>query len=373
MQSSGKSSPRKEEKSSNIFSPQKNMKICSKGLSSFKMGRLLGKGGYAKCYEVIDLTTKKLYAIKIVNKSKLVEEESKRKLETEIKLHKYVSSSIEDSDDKVSNITKLYQYFEDAKNVYILLELCENLSLDMLVKRRIRLREVEVRCYLAQIINGLKQLKRLNVIHRDLKLGNLFLTNKMEVKIGDFGLAVQLKNPTAKRKSVCGTPNYIAPEVLDEERGHSFEVDIWACGVIIYTLLVGRPPFETRDLHETYKKIQRASYSFPKHVKISDNAKDLISKCLQIDPQKRIKLDKMISHSFFLEGFPELCPVTTLTIPPSISYSEAFKPKSSSPRKTLLKTSAFYRNSYQPKPAKQALARSMKATTHRNLPQRVGL
>mmetsp|Transcript_27769 Transcript_27769/g.27650 ORF Transcript_27769/g.27650 Transcript_27769/m.27650 type:complete len:110 (+) Transcript_27769:65-394(+) len=109
------------------------------------MGKLLGKGGYAKCYEALDLNTKKVYAIKIVNRSKITQEENKKKLETEIKLHKYVSSSAIKSDDKVSNIAKLYQYFEDTKNVYILLELCENLSLDVLLKRRLRLREVEVR------------------------------------------------------------------------------------------------------------------------------------------------------------------------------------------------------------------------------------
>ena len=84
-----------------------------------------------------------------------------------------------------------------------------------------------------------------NVIHRDLKLGNLFLSDKMEIKIGDFGLATRLEYEGERKRTICGTPNYIAPEILEGKSGHSFEVDIWAVGVIIYTLLIGKPPFET--------------------------------------------------------------------------------------------------------------------------------
>jgi len=109
-------------------------------------------------------------------------------------------------------------------------------------------------------------------------------------------------------------------------KGHSFEVEVWAVGVIIYTLLVGRAPFETRDIHETYRKIQRGSYTFPKHITISEGAKDLISNCLQTDPEKRIKLEDILDQKFFKEGFPELMPVSTLTIPPSIAYSQSYKP-----------------------------------------------
>ena len=150
----------------------------------------------------------------------------------------------------------------------------------------------------------------------------------MEIRIGDFGLATQLKNPTERRRSVCGTPNYIAPEVLNGKDGHSFEVDIWALGVIIYILLVGRAPFETRDLSETYKKIERGSYGFPRYVRISESGKDLISKCLQTDPSKRINLNVILDHDFFQEGYPEVMPVSSLTIPPSISYSKAYSQSS---------------------------------------------
>jgi polo-like kinase 1 len=98
------------------------------------------------------------------------------------------------------------------------------------------------------------------IIHRDLKLGNLFLNDKMELKVGDFGLATKLDYDGERKKTVCGTPNYIAPEVINAT-GHSYEVDIWAIGIIIYTLLVGKPPFETRDVKTTYGKIKKAEYS----------------------------------------------------------------------------------------------------------------
>lgn len=85
------------------------------------------------------------------------------------------------------------------------------------------------------------------VIHRDLKLGNLFLNDKMQIKLGDFGLATKLDFEGEKKKTICGTPNYIAPEILEGKTGHSYEVDVWSLGVIIYTLLIGKPPYETPE------------------------------------------------------------------------------------------------------------------------------
>lgn len=91
-------------------------------------------------------------------------------------------------------------------------------------------------------------LRSKRIIHRDLKLGNILLGQNMEIKLCDFGLAVQLESFDERRMTVCGTPNYIAPEVLRHEMGHSFEVDVWALGIIMYALLVGKPPFETNDI-----------------------------------------------------------------------------------------------------------------------------
>lgn len=109
-----------------------------------------------------------------------------------------------------------------------------------LIKRRKRLTEIEVQCYLMQILSAIKYLHNHRVIHRDLKLGNLFLSEKMEIKLGDFGLATKLEYEGERKRTICGTPNYIAPEILEgKEYGHSYEVDVWSLGVIAYTLLIG--------------------------------------------------------------------------------------------------------------------------------------
>lgn len=123
----------------------------------------------------------------------------------------------------------------------------------------------------------LQFLRSKKVIHRDLKLGNLLLGDSMMVKVCDFGLAVQLDTFDEMRQTVCGTPNYIAPEMLDKNSvGHSFQVDIWALGIIIYALIIGKPPFETKDVNSTYKRIKDCNYDFPASVNISPAAKNLI-------------------------------------------------------------------------------------------------
>lgn len=147
------------------------------------------------------------YAVKIVDKAQLAIPEKHKKLQSEIKIHKEVQY-LPGSSEIHENVVRFYKSFDDDKKVYILLDLCENLSLDWLLRRRIRLKEVEVRCYAAQIINVLKHFKQKQIIHRDLKLGNLFLTDKMQIKVGDFGLATEIHNGK-RRYSIWGTPNYI--------------------------------------------------------------------------------------------------------------------------------------------------------------------
>lgn len=235
------------------------------------------------------------------------------------------------------NIVGFEHFFEDSENVYILLELCHNQTLNELLKRRKRLVELEVQCYVMQIVAGLKYLHSHRVIHRDLKLGNLFLTDRMEEKIGDFGLATKLEFDKEKRKTICGTPNYIAPEIISGKDGHSYEVDIWSLGVIIYTLLIGKPPFETSDVKTTYRRIKMNAYSFPEHIKISNQARDLITKILNLDPKKRPTLDQILNHPFLHMGvsIPKLLPPSTLACPPSSSYMKQFIANPSHPSDKL--------------------------------------
>jgi serine/threonine protein kinase len=179
----------------------------------------------------------------------------------------------------------------------------------------------------------------------DLKLGNLFLDANMDIKVGDFGLATRLDHPDERKKyalcflflvfeislfnlffllrTLCGTPNYIAPEILDNNNGHSFEVDVWSIGVIMYTLLIGRPPFETSSVKSTYKRIRANSYEFPRHVVISSAAKQLISSILQSSAELRPSLQTIAAHPFFSQSpFPKSLPLSALTHVPNLTTQE---------------------------------------------------
>jgi len=289
-------------------------------IRKYAKGRLLGKGGFAKCFEVTNIENKRILAAKIIEKASLKKSRARQKLISEIKIHKSMHHP---------NVVNFEHVFEDQDNVYILLEICTNQTLNELLKRRKRLTELEVQCYLVQLVNCLKHLHSNRIIHRDLKLGNVFLNEKMEIKVGDFGLACKLEFDGERRRTVCGTPNYIAPEILENKDGHSYEVDVWSVGVIIYTMLVGKPPFETPDVKTTYQKIKANSYSFPDHVPLSDPAKNLIRQILLRDPTKRLTLDEILAHPFCNHGgsIPKLLPVSTLACPPSASYIKQFMPE----------------------------------------------
>lgn len=282
----------------------------------YTRGRFLGKGGFAKCYEITSAETQKVTAVKIISKASLTKNHAKQKLMTEINIHKSL---------KNTHVVGFVNHFEDHENVYILLELCENQTLHELIRRRRRLTELETQCYMVQLIEGLNYLHSHRVIHRDLKLGNLFLTEKMELKIADFGLAAKLEFEGERKRTICGTPNYIAPEILEGKRGHSYEVDIWSLGVILYTLLIGKPPFETQDVKTTYKKIRMNAYAFPVECAISECAKDLIQKILTSEPTKRPNLKEIMNHKFFTGNpIPKLLPSSTLACPPSSSYIKQY-------------------------------------------------
>jgi polo-like kinase 1 len=279
-------------------------------------GKCLGKGGFAQVFEVTNVESKRVMAAKIISKESLKKSRQRQKLMSEIKIHKAL---------RHPNIVHYEHVFEDHANVYMLMELCRNESLNELMKRRKRLTEFETRSYTAQLTKGLIYIHSQDIIHRDLKLGNLFLSDKMEIKIGDFGLAAKLLDRSERRTTVCGTPNYIAPEILAQS-GHSFEVDLWSLGVVIYTLLLGKPPFETNEIKATYKLIKNCKFSFPEDMTLSTNARDMISRLIRLDPAKRIALDELITHPFLTVGgpLPDFLPLSTLACPPSSSYLRQF-------------------------------------------------
>ncbi|XP_022382219.1 serine/threonine-protein kinase PLK1 isoform X1 [Enhydra lutris kenyoni] len=290
-------------------------------------GRFLGKGGFAKCFEISDADTKEVFAGKIVPKSLLLKPHQKEKMSMEISIHRSLAHQ---------HIVGFHGFFEDNDFVFVVLELCRRRSLLELHKRRKALTEPEARYYLRQIVLGCQYLHRNRVIHRDLKLGNLFLNEDLEVKIGDFGLATKVEYDGERKKTLCGTPNYIAPEVLSK-KGHSFEVDVWSIGCIMYTLLVGKPPFETSCLKETYLRIKKNDYSIPKHV--NPVAASLIQKMLQTDPTARPTIHELLNDEFFTSGYiPARLPITCLTIAPRFSIApSSLDPNSRKPLTVLNK------------------------------------
>lgn len=174
---------------------------------------------------------------------------------------------------------------------------------------------METKYFLLQILSAVKYMHEHRVIHRDLKLANLFLSENMEIKIGDFGLAAQLDFDGQRKQTLCGTPNYIAPEVLKSD-GHSYEVDIWSIGVILYTLLIGTPPFESSNVKTTYDRIQNGTYSFPSSVPLSDKAKDLITQLLSNKPDERPTASEIMLHPFFADvPHNNPCPPNLLAYP----------------------------------------------------------
>ncbi|KAI9349590.1 kinase-like domain-containing protein [Obelidium mucronatum] len=251
---------------------------------SYKTGRLLGEGGFARCYEVTTSDGEKL-AAKIIRKSSLTSQKQKQKLFAEIRIHQQMSHPA---------IVAFQHVFEDDENVYIILELCENGTMIDFLKHRKRLTEPEVRYYMHHLLHGVSYMHHHRVIHRDLKLGNMFLAKEMRLKIELY----------------CGTPNYIAPEVLfgTQTGGHSFEVDMWSLGVVMYTQLIGKPPFQTKDVKEIYKKIKKTDYTYPPSLPISQQAK------FKTDPP----VEEVLQFDFFtMEPIPYSIPVSALARVPT--------------------------------------------------------
>ena len=192
-----------------------------------------------------------------------------------------------------------------------------------LQKRRKTVTEIEARYFLKQIMEAVNYLHEKNIIHRDLKLGNIFVNENMNLKLGDFGLATTIEYNGERKKTLCGTPNYIAPEVLSK-KGHSFEVDIWSIGCILYTLLVGKPPFETNTLKDTYAKIKRGDYFIPSS-RMTPIARTLIQKMLQVDPTLRPTAKQVLTSEFITKNYiPSSLPASCLTMPPRFDHRASY-------------------------------------------------
>lgn len=202
-------------------------------------------------------------------------------------------------------IIELQDVFESETFIFLVFELCKNGELFDYLTSVVTLSEKKTRYIMRQVLEGVRYVHSKNIVHRDLKPENILLDDQLNVKITDFGFAKVLKNGE-KLFELCGTPGYLAPETLkanmfDDAPGYSIEVDLWACGVIMFTLLVGCPPFWHRKQMVMLRNIMEGKYSFtsPEWADISEEPKDLIRQFLVVEPKDRISIDEALRHPFF--------------------------------------------------------------------------
>ena len=178
-----------------------------------------------------------------------------------------------------------------------------------MIKKRKYLTLPEIRRFVVQICGAVKYLHHRHIVHRDLKTGNLFLDANMNVKVGDFGLAALLvterEMEVKRRTTMCGTPNYLAPEILEKGKGHDEKVDLWAIGVIAYTLAVGKAPFHASTKEEIYKKLKSGTYAWPELSTTTNQSSDLrnLVASLLVPEEERPIPDQIVSQNFFKIAF----------------------------------------------------------------------
>lgn len=204
------------------------------------------------------------------------------------------------------HIIQLHDVFESTTFIFLVLELCPHGELFDYLTSLVTLSEKKTRHIMRQLLDAVAFIHDHDVVHRDIKPENILLDEKFNVKVTDFGFATELPQQAERLRELCGTPGYLAPELLkasmyEAEDGYGREVDVWACGVVMYTLLVGFPPFWHRKQMIMLRAIMEGRYEFksPEWDDVTDTAKDLIQAMLTVDPSKRITAHQALQHPFF--------------------------------------------------------------------------
>lgn len=251
-------------------------------LKSFRFLDKIGEGGFSVVYSAIELRTNQKVAIKIVPKSlpKLSDNTKylKKEIEIMMKIHH-------------PSIVSLYNVMEDDKNMYLVMEMVEGENLRDIINHYGNIAEQTAKKYFAQIINAMKYLhQELGIVHRDLKLDNIIIDSNDNVRIIDFGLSTFIPDNGGKIYGVCGSPAFIAPELVKGE-SYDEEIDIWVLGVDLYTMVYGHLPFERNPGRELLNSIL---YETPKYsLNVSIDAIDLIQRMLEKNHNERITLKEI--------------------------------------------------------------------------------
>jgi len=255
--------------------------------SNFDIGKPLGRGKYGNVYLVRERKTKFILALKVLRKTMLAKTNVEHQLRREIEIQANL---------RHKNILKIYGFFHDKTKVYLMLEYAAGGEVYEQLQLEGKFSEEKTARYISAISRALDYCHAKNVIHRDIKPENLLLGTDGNIKIADFGWSVHSKGP-AKRQTLCGTLDYLPPEMI-LSNDHTFAVDIWCLGILMYEFLVGQPPFECEEgSAETKRRIVNLDYSFPKHV--SREARRIISMLLKKEPSKRVSLKILPNQPFF--------------------------------------------------------------------------
>ncbi|XP_078809488.1 calcium/calmodulin-dependent protein kinase (CaM kinase) II beta 1 isoform X36 [Oryzias latipes] len=263
---------------------------CTRFTDEYQLYEELGKGAFSVVRRCVKLSTGQEYAAKIINTKKLSARDH-QKLEREARICRLL---------KHPNIVRLHDSISEEGFHYLLFDLVTGGELFEDIVAREYYSEADASHCIHQILESVHHIHQHDIVHRDLKPENLLLASKCKnaaVKLADFGLAIEVQGDQQAWFGFAGTPGYLSPEVLRKE-AYGKPVDIWACGVILYILLVGYPPFWDEDQHKLYQQIKAGAYDFPSPEwdTVTPEAKNLINQMLTINPVKRITAQEALKH-----------------------------------------------------------------------------
>ena len=266
-------------------------------LEEFTLGKLIGTGAYASVKSAVSKTEGKKFALKIYEKYRLTDPSKKKNVGREIEILKKLDHP---------NIVKMFEVIETPKQLHLVLEFVPGGSLGAFLKKKPgrRLEESECRAIFRQLVLALEYIHSQKVTHRDLKLENLLMDKENSVvKVIDFGFSTCFSHEK-KVKLFCGTPTYMAPEIVMRKEYSGPPADIWALGVLLFVMLSGCFPFKAPTDRELFKKIEKGIFSIPSHV--SAGARDLIHRILVVNPAERLKASDIVSDCWLCEGREEV-------------------------------------------------------------------
>ena len=272
-----------------MFSSHKSIKEVK--LEDFKILKIIGRGSFGKVSLVEYIPTNEIYAMKSLKKDILIEQEQ---IENTI-LEKNILENI-----NYPLLCNLIFCFQTEERIYFIMPFLSGGELFQHLRKFRTFDEQKVKFYSSQIALAIEYLHNKGIIYRDLKPENILMDEKGYLRLADFGMAKKLNN-NEKAMSFCGTPEYLAPEIIIGE-GHDKNADWWSFGILIYEMLCGLPPFYVENLERMYELIKSGPLKFPKRITLSDEAKDIIKKLLERNVKKRLGyngIKEIKEHPFF--------------------------------------------------------------------------